>query len=104
MARHTEASTRPDAGRDGARRATHPPCTLCRDEVDWVDYKDVPLLRRYVSDRGRIRARRVTGNCARHQNEIAMAIKTARELVLLPRPAPRSPQALATAGPSGGGR
>jgi small subunit ribosomal protein S18 len=53
--------------------------------VPWVDYKDVDLLLRYVSDRGRIRARRVTGNCARHQGEVAVAIKTARELVLLTR-------------------
>jgi len=103
MARHTEASTRRGAA-EGARRATYPPCTLCRDKVDWIDYKNVALLRRYVSDRGRIRARRVTGNCARHQNEVAMAIKTARELVLLPRPAPRARQALETAGASGGGR
>jgi len=103
MARHTEASTRRAAG-DGVRRATYPPCTLCRDKGDWVDYKNVPLLRRYVSDRGRIRARRVTGNCARHQNEVTVAIKTARELVLLPRPARHAPKALETAGASGGGR
>jgi len=77
---------------------------LCRDKVDWVDYKNVSMLRRYVSDRGRIRARRVTGNCARHQNEIAMAIKTARELVLLPRPAPHAPKALETTDASEGGR
>ena len=62
------------------------------------------MLRTYVSDRGRIRARRVTGNCARHQTEIAMAIKTARELVLLPRPAPHAPKALKTTDASGGGR
>jgi small subunit ribosomal protein S18 len=52
--------------------------------VAWVDYKDLPLLRRYMNDRGKIRARRATGNCAQHQHEIAMAIKTARQLVLLP--------------------
>jgi ribosomal protein S18 len=49
-----------------------------------VDYKDVNLLRRFMSDRGKIRARRVTGNCAQHQREVATAIKTARELALLP--------------------
>ena len=52
--------------------------------MEWVDYKDVPLLRKYMSDRGKIRSRRVTGNCAQHQRALAMAIKTARELVLLP--------------------
>jgi ribosomal protein S18 len=52
--------------------------------VEWVDYKDVTLLRTHMSDRGKIRARHVTGNCARHQGEIAAAIKTARDLVLLP--------------------
>jgi small subunit ribosomal protein S18 len=50
----------------------------------WVDYKDVSMLRKYMSDRGKIRSRRVTGNCAQHQRGIALAIKTARELVLLP--------------------
>jgi small subunit ribosomal protein S18 len=60
------------------------PCALCRDHIEWVDYKDVALLRKYMSDRGKIRSRRVTGNCAQHQRGIALAIKTARELVLLP--------------------
>ena len=45
---------------------------------------DVPLLRKYISDRGKIRARRVTGNCTRHQRDIAMAVKNAREVALLP--------------------
>jgi small subunit ribosomal protein S18 len=57
---------------------------MCRDQVEWVDYKDVPVLRKYMSDRGKIRSRRVTGNCAQHQRDIAQAIKLARELVLLP--------------------
>jgi small subunit ribosomal protein S18 len=52
--------------------------------VTWIDYKDVNLLRRFMSDRAKIRARRVSGNCAQHQRDIAMAIKTSRELALLP--------------------
>lgn len=72
------------APKDTGRRMKKKPCALCRDGIEWVDYKDVPLLRRYVSDRGKIRSRRVTGNCAQHQRGIAEAIKTARELVLLP--------------------
>ena len=52
--------------------------------MEWVDYKDVAMLRKYMSDRGKIRARRVSGNCTQHQRDVAIAIKTARELVLLP--------------------
>ena len=63
-------------------------CGFCRDEAKTgkkgVDYKDVNLLRKFISDRGKIRARRVTGNCVQHQREIAMAVKNAREVALLP--------------------
>ena len=83
MARGNERTSR-RSPKDAARRTKKKPCALCRDKIDWVDYKDVPMLRKYMSDRGKIRARRVTGNCAQHQREIALAIKTARELVLLP--------------------
>ena len=72
------------AAKDAARRVKKKPCALCRDHIQWVDYKDVGMLRKYMSDRGKIRSRRVTGNCAQHQRGIALAIKTARELVLLP--------------------
>ena len=59
-------------------------CIFCKEHAVWVDYKDVNLLRRFMSDRGKIRARRVTGNCAQHQRDVQVAIKTARELALLP--------------------
>ena len=59
-------------------------CIFCKDRATWVDYKDVNLLRRFMSDRGKIRARRVTGNCSQHQRDVQVAIKTARELALLP--------------------
>src|SRR5438046_8324620 len=59
-------------------------CIFCTGKVEWVDYKDVNLLRRFMSDRGKIRARRVSGNCSQHQRDVAVAIKTARELALLP--------------------
>jgi small subunit ribosomal protein S18 len=72
------------APKDLGRRVKKKPCALCRDKVTWVDYKDVQMLRKYMSDRGKIRSRRVTGNCAQHQRALAQAIKTARELVLLP--------------------
>ena len=86
MARNNQrggSSTR-RAPKDLGRRVKKKPCALCRDNVEWVDYKDVPMLRKYMSDRGKIRSRRVTGNCAQHQRALAQAIKTARELVLLP--------------------
>jgi len=86
MARNNQrgGSTTRRAPKDLGRRVKKKPCALCRDKVEWVDYKDVPMLRKYMSDRGKIRSRRVTGNCAQHQRELAQAIKTARELVLLP--------------------
>ena len=49
-----------------------------------IDYKDTALLRTYISERGKIRARRVTGNCVQHQRDIAIAVKNAREVALLP--------------------
>jgi small subunit ribosomal protein S18 len=72
------------ASKDSGRRAKKKVCLFCKEHIDWVDYKDVNLLRKFMSDRGKIRARRVTGNCAQHQRDVAVAIKTARELALLP--------------------
>ena len=59
-------------------------CIFCKDNVSYVDYKDTALLRKFVSERGKIRARRVTGTCAQHQRDVATAIKNAREMALLP--------------------
>ena len=59
-------------------------CFFCGSRVEWVDYKDVNTLRRLMSDRGKIKARRVTGTCRQHQRDVAIAIKTAREMALLP--------------------
>jgi len=72
------------APKDTGKRIKKKVCVFCKDQVKWVDYKDVNLLRRFMSDRGKIRARRVSGNCRRHQSDAAIAIKTARELALLP--------------------
>jgi small subunit ribosomal protein S18 len=85
MARNNQrGTTTRRAPKDLGRRVKKKPCALCRDKTEWVDYKDVPMLRKYMSDRGKIRSRRVTGNCAQHQRALAQAIKTARELILLP--------------------
>lgn len=70
-----------DAAKRGGKKKI---CIFCKDRIEWVDYKDVNLLRRFMSDRGKIRARRVSGNCSQHQRDVAVAIKTARELALLP--------------------
>jgi small subunit ribosomal protein S18 len=59
-------------------------CEFCKNKAAYIDYKDTALLRRYVSDRGKIRARRVTGNCSQHQRDIAVAVKNSREMALLP--------------------
>ncbi|MBV9012786.1 MAG: 30S ribosomal protein S18 [Pseudonocardiales bacterium] len=59
-------------------------CVFCKDKDAAIDYKDTGLLRKYISDRGKIRARRVTGNCSQHQRDIAVAVKNAREVALLP--------------------
>lgn len=68
-------------------------CAFCKEhkaaakdgkKLAAIDYKDTTLLRKYVSDRGKIRARRVTGNCVQHQRDIAIAVKNSREVALLP--------------------
>ncbi len=59
-------------------------CNFCKDKNSVIDYKDTNLLRRYLSDRGKIRSRRVTGNCVQHQRDVAVAVKNSREVALLP--------------------
>ena len=59
-------------------------CAFCVDKVQFIDYKDVGRLRRYLSDRFKIDPRRKTGNCARHQRALSRAIKRARIVALLP--------------------
>jgi len=60
------------------------PCLYCKDKIEHVDYKDFQSLRRFLSDKGKIRSRRITGACRRHQNQLATAVKRARELAFLP--------------------
>ncbi len=59
-------------------------CSFCKDKVKTIDYKDSVKLRHYISDRGKIEPRRRTGTCAKHQRLLAMAVKRARYLALLP--------------------
>jgi ribosomal protein S18 len=66
------------------RRVKKKPCYFCVEKIDYVDYKDVAMLRRFMSERAKIRSSRVTGNCVQHQRKVAQGIKRAREMALLP--------------------
>jgi small subunit ribosomal protein S18 len=81
LAKRSNRRQRTSTQTTGGRRKS---CHFCREKVDRIDYKDFQSLRRYLSDRGKIRSRRITGACRRHQNQLAKAVKRARELALLP--------------------
>ena len=66
------------------RKSRKKVCAFCMDKIVHIDYKDVPRLRRYLSDRAKIIPRRVTGTCARHQRQLTVAVKRARHLAFLP--------------------
>ncbi|MFI5403426.1 MAG: 30S ribosomal protein S18 [Planctomycetota bacterium] len=78
------------SSRGGSRRPAPPgggrrkSCYFCKDKVEVVDYKNYNQLRRYISEKGKIRSRRITGACRRHQEQVAVAVKRAREMALLP--------------------
>lgn len=84
MAKQRSRPTRRRERKGGVGSTRRKSCQYCRDKVEFVDYKDVTALRKFVSERGKIRSRRITGACRRHQNQIATAVKRARELALLP--------------------
>jgi small subunit ribosomal protein S18 len=65
----------------GGRRKS---CFFCKDKIDEVDYKNVNQLGRYISEKGKIRSRRISGACRKHQRQVAVAVKRAREMALLP--------------------
>ena len=80
-----------NSGSGGSRKRNAPAgpgrrksCFFCKSKVDEVDYKNINELRRYVSEKGKIRSRRISGACRRHQRQVAVAVKRARELALLP--------------------
>ena len=84
MARDRDRRGGKDKASDRRRTPKKKVSILNQDRIDWVDYKDVNLLRRFMSERAKIRARRVTGNNAQQQREVARAIRVAREMALLP--------------------
>ena len=67
-----------------ARRPKIKACAFCVDKVEFIDYKDVAKLRRYITERAKILPRRISGCCAKHQRELTVAIKRARYMALLP--------------------
>jgi small subunit ribosomal protein S18 len=67
-----------------ARRPKRKVCMFCVDKIQNIDYKDTAKLRRYVSERGKIIPRRISGNCAKHQRQLTTAVKRARIIALLP--------------------
>ncbi len=73
------------SSREGGRRFTphRKVCAFCADKVQYIDYKDIGRLRRFISDRGKIEPRRKMGTCSRHQRRLAIALKRARFLALL---------------------
>ena len=77
-----EKGDAPKMRRGGRRRKKV--CVLCGKENNEIDYKDVNKLKRYVSERGKILPRRITGNCAKHQRALTVAIKRARHIALMP--------------------
>ena len=83
----TQGRRRDRKGQGGGGRRKS--CPFCKDKVDIVDYKDFGTLRRAMSEKGKIRSARITGCCRRHQRQLAIAIKRARELGLLPYVADR---------------
>lgn len=76
------------AQRIAAGRVPHPPkkkvCLFCKDKGQLIDNKDTGLLRRFLSDRGKILSRQISGTCRQHRREVAVAVKNAREVALLP--------------------
>jgi len=70
--------------RDRSRRPRRKVCSFCVDKVEHIDYKDAAKLRRFTTERGKILPRRISGNCAKHQRQVTVAIKRARNIALLP--------------------
>jgi small subunit ribosomal protein S18 len=66
------------------RRMKKKVCAFCVDKVETIDYKDIAKLKKYITERGKILPRRISGNCAKHQREVTVAIKRARTVALLP--------------------
>ena len=73
-----------DKNERGLRKRRKKPCQFCADKVNYIDYKDIAKLRRFITERGKITPRRTNGCCAGHQRMVTIAIKRARQVALLP--------------------
>jgi small subunit ribosomal protein S18 len=74
------AAVKKERGRRPRKRV----CSFCVDKVESIDYKDTQKLRKYITERGKILPRRISGNCAKHQRQVTIAVKRARSIALLP--------------------
>ena len=74
----------PKRGAAAGTSTRRKPCYFCKEKVEEIDYKNYNQLRRYTSEKGKIRSRRISGACRRHQRQVAVAVKRAREVALLP--------------------
>ncbi|SHJ00912.1 MULTISPECIES: 30S ribosomal protein S18 [Clostridium] len=74
----------PRRGNSRMRRAKRKVCAFCVDKADSIDYKDIGKLRKYVTERGKILPRRISGTCAKHQRQLTESVKRARNIALLP--------------------
>ncbi len=79
-----QQTRRPSGGGGGRRFSRRKVCQFCADKVDYIDYKDTKRIRKFMTDRGKILPRRITGNCAAHQRMLTNAIKRARVVALVP--------------------
>ena len=70
--------------REKGRRPRKKVCSFCVDKIESINYKEIGRLQRYVSERGKILPRRISGNCAKHQRQVTLAVKRARAIALLP--------------------
>jgi small subunit ribosomal protein S18 len=84
MASKPKRRTAPKRGGAAGSQTRRKPCYFCKDKVEEIDYKNFNQLRRYTSEKGKIRSRRISGACRRHQRQVATAVKRAREMALLP--------------------
>jgi small subunit ribosomal protein S18 len=100
-----KSSPRGPKPKDAGKKIKKKISVLVQDKVEYIDYKDINLLQRFMSDRSKIRSRRVSGNDAQQQREVATAIKNAREMALLPYTKRVATQRSSRGGPGeGGGR
>ena len=74
---------------DYARKPRRKYCAFCKDKVEYIDYKDAQAIRYFITERGKIVPRRISGTCAKHQRQVCLAVKRARNIALMPFTAPK---------------